>query len=83
MASKNSKTQETRAHFRARVKEMTGVAYRAIPISSDPSSDMLGGQVICRRSNVCVVTFGYPDREDADGVEIWDPKPENFRRVIL
>ena len=76
------KSAETAADFRARVKRATGVAYRAIPVGE--KNDLPDGLIVARRGTTYVVTHGYPDRVDpVTGEEIWDPIPENFRRVML
>ena len=64
--------------FESRVMERTGVAFSTIPWGSP--SDLIGGTIMVREGDVAVVAHGYPDREE-DGVAIWDPRPDNFRRI--
>ncbi|MDP3909272.1 MAG: hypothetical protein Q8Q14_02685, partial [Gemmatimonadales bacterium] len=64
-----------------RVFEATGVRLRDIPVGIP--DDVIGGKILCRRGDEYVITVGYPDYEDDDGCEVWEPRPENFRRVVL
>ncbi len=75
--------RETRAHFRARVKECTGVPYRAIPMETRGEGDVLPGRILARRGSVFVCTNDYPDTTDESGDEAWSPLPENFVRVYV
>lgn len=71
---------ESLKHFQRRVVRATGLELADIPVGN--KEDVLGGTIMCRRGNTCVVTHGYPDYEE-DGVSYWDPRPENFRVVNL
>lgn len=72
---------ESKVNFERRVFEATGVELAGIPIGE--ANDILGGTILCRRGDEYVVTYSYPDREDEDGREVWDARPENFRRVNI
>lgn len=72
---------ESKKNFEKRVYEATGVELSNIP-AGEPD-DILGGQILCRRGVTYVVTCGYPDYQDEDGLDIWEPRPENFWVVTL
>lgn len=70
---------ETLTAFRARVQERTGFPFDAIPRGE--AADLLGGQILCRRGALVVVTYGYPDERDPEtGEEVWT-RAEGFRIV--
>lgn len=66
-------------NFMKRAEEATGLKWDQIP--DGVPDDMLGGQILAKFDKWVVVTHSYPDRKDEDGYDIWDAKPENFRKI--
>lgn len=72
---------ESNKNFKRRVLQATGLELSQIPVGEE--NDVLGGTIFCKRGGTYVVSHGYPDRQDDDGCDIWDARPENFRVVNL
>lgn len=72
------KKRETRRAFAARVRRITGVSFRDIPSTIIREGECPPGKILARRGETYLFAVGYPDGEDGDGCEVWDPHPENF-----
>jgi len=84
---------ETNSHFARRVTRATGCPYNTIPrgVEADP----LGGQIVARRGQEYVVTFGYASFASAEIARLYGRRgfesatgavwsgPAAFRRVVL
>ena len=70
--------KETAEEFKKRVEERTGIKYDDIP--RGVPEDLQGGEILCKRGEVYVVTFGYPDEEDS---KTGEKTYTNFRVVDL
>ncbi len=71
---------ETKKNFEKRVFEATGVELSQIPVG-EPNDALL--HIMCKRGNVYIVAYGYPDYQDDNGNDVWESRPENFRVVTL
>lgn len=69
---------ESIKNFASRCKEAAGVPFGEIPRRQFVAGDPIPGKVLCRRGSLFLFAVGPADSEDADGGEVWDPRPENF-----
>ena len=72
-------------HGAGRCQKRTGVALDDLPVEELSDGDTPPGKILCGGSvpgaTLFVCTGGEPDHEDEDGVEYWNPVPENFTLV--
>ena len=65
-----------------RCQKRTGVSLDKLFVEELSDGDTLPGGFLCWGSVPGAALFvcprGYPDRQDEDGFEYWDPVPENF-----